>query len=50
MCEVWDSCDYGETYETQDPEPRIGELRLFQNDDGSWTGYEFTEENQWIEI
>lgn len=38
----------GEVYEPEPGVPYVGERRFFQEDDGSWVEYEFTEEGQWI--
>lgn len=40
--------ELGETYEPEPGIPFLGERRFFQEDDGSWHEYEFTEEGQWI--
>lgn len=41
--------EYGEVYEPEpNPYPYVGETRFFQEDDGSWHEYEFTEEGCWI--
>lgn len=40
-----------ETQESYEPEPGIpyiGELRYFQDDDGKWREYEFTESGEWV--